>query len=115
MEDIMLKTLNIKLFAAAIVATSAASLFSMGSANASMTQALQNCSTNSKSATFHCCETIVRGNAPFWMRDTGRSCATQVRCTRKSCYVKIEYDYQQEGGGGYRVKDTSDRSNQKDR
>jgi hypothetical protein len=99
MEDIMSKTLNIKLFAAAVVAASAATLFSMGSANAGMIQALQNCSTNSRSATFHCCETIVRGNAPFWMRDNGRSCATQVRCYGRRCYIKVESGYQPEGGG----------------
>jgi hypothetical protein len=107
----MSKTLNIKLFAAAFVAASAASLFSMGSANASMTQALQNCSTNSKSATFHCCETIVRGNAPFWMRDNGRSCATQVRCYGRRCYIKVEPGYQQEGGGSA-ARDNPGRNNE---
>jgi hypothetical protein len=79
-EYAMTKTLNIKLIAAAFVAASAASILSMGSAQASMTAELQNCKTNSRSNTVHCCQAIVGQNLPYWMRETGRNCATSVSC-----------------------------------
>lgn len=108
----MTKNIDIKLLSAAFVAACAASLFSMGTAQASMPQALQNCKTNSKSATFHCCETSVRGNMPFWMRDTGRNCATQVKCYKKYCYVKMEFASQNQGNGD-KYRDLGSRSRQK--
>jgi hypothetical protein len=82
----MTKNLNIKLIAAAFVAASAATLFSMGSANASMSAELQNCKTNSRSHTTHCCQAIVGQNLPIWMRESGRNCASSVSCVGMKGY-----------------------------
>jgi hypothetical protein len=79
-EYAMTKNLNMKLIAAAFLAASAVAMFSMGSAKASMTAELQNCKTNSRSNTVHCCQNIVGQNLPYWMRESGRNCATSVSC-----------------------------------
>jgi hypothetical protein len=81
-ENAMTKILNAKLIAAAFVAASAATFFSMGSAEAGPAK-LKHCLTNYRSATVHCCEAIVGQNLPFWMRETGRNCATSVTCSGK--------------------------------
>jgi hypothetical protein len=123
----MTKNLNIKLIAAAFVAASAATLFSMGSANASMSAELQNCKTNSRSQTTHCCQAIVKQNLPIWMRETGRNCATSVVCVGKrkggsalalanftppknSCYIAFELDYTDGGSDKHRQPRSQRRS-----
>jgi hypothetical protein len=98
-ENAMTRNLNIKLIAAAFVATSAASLFSMGSANASMTAELQNCKTNSRSHTIHCCQAIVGQNLPIWMRESGKNCKSVVKCRYRYCVVEIYFNLNQGGEG----------------
>ena len=46
----------------------------------SVTDALARCGTSSKSATVHCCETVLRKNKkPYWMGD--KTCAQVVSCS----------------------------------
>ena len=106
-------TFSRSLIAAAFVSTMMGLSFASGEANASITSQLQHCASNSKSKTIDCCQAIVGGSAPLWMKQAGRNCASAVSCATKSsspnnavfaaaprkvrvCYVVMHFD----NGGG---------------
>lgn len=49
--------------------------------NASVTSDLQHCMSNNRSKTITCCNATIKGQVPFWLRDSGRNCASAVVCS----------------------------------
>ena len=68
-----------------VTALLAIPLLSSG-ASASTTSRLMHCASNSKSKSIECCESVVRGAVPLWMKMSGRNCEKVVKCTSSAGY-----------------------------
>jgi hypothetical protein len=70
--------LSVSAFTAAVVFSILAQ-----SGQASAAKGVKYCEGGSKRSVVECCETLVKKNGtPIWMRQTGKNCATAVKCYR---------------------------------
>lgn len=75
------RTQILSLSAAAMIAGFLALPLVSSGAEASTTSRLMHCASNSKIKTIDCCESVVSGSVPLWMRSSGRNCAAVVSCS----------------------------------
>jgi hypothetical protein len=98
-----------------------------GSAEASMTSRLQNCIYPNKNRVISCCQQVIKRKKPFWMMESGASCASAAVCSTKKvidtsaithvAYKKVKVCSIQvmtppPGGGGSPGDDTPQRNPQ---